>query len=101
MHPDTAGAHLLESSSAEKALGFLVEHEPARCLRGKGSWQHPGLHREEHHQQEEGRILPLCSALARPHLEHWDQCWAPQYRWLQQLDGAGMPSSLGVTLGPV
>ena len=26
------------------------------------------------------RCFPLCPALGRPHLEHWAQCWAPQFR---------------------
>lgn len=29
-------------------------------------------------EQGKGDSLPLCSALGRPHLEDWSQCWALQ-----------------------
>jgi len=30
-------------------------------------------------------LLPLCSALLRPHLQCWVQCWAPQFKKNEEL----------------
>lgn len=42
-----------------------------------GQWD-PGVCCRECGEQGKGDSLPLCSALGRPHLEDWSQCWALQ-----------------------
>ncbi|KAK4811158.1 hypothetical protein QYF61_019789 [Mycteria americana] len=78
MHQYMLGATQLESSFAEKDLGGLgghqVEHEPAMCHCSR-----EGSRRSVASRSRE-MILPLYSALVRPHLESCVQFWAPQYR---------------------
>ncbi|RMC06560.1 hypothetical protein DUI87_15997 [Hirundo rustica rustica] len=61
----------LDSAQAERDLGVLVtaaEHEPAVCPGGQEGQWHPGLGQEWCDRSREV-ILPLYSALVRPHLE--------------------------------
>ena len=37
-------------------------------------------------------LLPLCTALGRPHLQCWVQCWAPQFKKDEELLERSLPA---------
>ena len=83
MHQYVLENNQLESSFAEKGLELLVDTKlnmwQQHALAAKKANGVLGCIRRSVAGRLKEGILPLCSALVRPHLECCVQFWAPQY----------------------
>jgi len=80
---------LLESSSAERDLGVLVDDRltmSQQCaLAAKKANGLLRCHKRSVGSRSREVLLPLCSALVRPHLQCCVQFWAPQFKREEEL----------------
>ncbi|KFQ62841.1 hypothetical protein N334_09538, partial [Pelecanus crispus] len=74
------GGEGVESSPAEKDLGVLVDTNQQCALAAQKANRILGCIKRSVASRSRGVILPLCSALVRPHLEHCVQLQGPQHK---------------------
>jgi len=84
VHQYRLGADLLQSSFAEKDLGVLIDDKLTmrqQCaLDAKKASGILGCIKKSVASRSREVLLPLYSALVRPHLEYCIQCWLPNSR---------------------